>query len=119
VSGGFSSWRQIRRFRLSVPCRYKCGRNVSQIQICISSGLTIQVLNGIRFDRELMRERGKAIGREFRGKGVNVALGPMMYALFRLLYFTINQLHRNIGRVAEGGRNWEGLYGRFQLAHRN
>ena len=33
------------------------------------------------------------MGREFKGKGVNVALGPMM----------------NMGRVANGGRNWEGF----------
>ncbi|KAJ7073412.1 glycoside hydrolase, partial [Mycena belliarum] len=33
------------------------------------------------------------MGREFVGKGVNVALGPMM----------------NIGRIAQGGRNWEGF----------
>ena len=33
------------------------------------------------------------MGQEFRGKGVNVALGPMM----------------NMGRVAAGGRNWEGF----------
>jgi hypothetical protein len=33
------------------------------------------------------------MGREHVGKGVNVALGPMM----------------NIGRVAGGGRNWEGF----------
>ena len=33
------------------------------------------------------------MGREQKGKGVNVALGPMI----------------NIGRVAEGGRNWEGF----------
>lgn len=33
------------------------------------------------------------MGREFKGKGVNIALGPMM----------------NMGRVAQGGRNWEGF----------
>jgi beta-glucosidase len=33
------------------------------------------------------------MGREFKGKGVHVALGPMM----------------NLGRVAQGGRNWEGF----------
>jgi len=32
------------------------------------------------------------MGAEWRGKGVNVALGPMM----------------NFARVAAGGRNWEG-----------
>lgn len=33
------------------------------------------------------------MGLEHRGKGVNVALGPMM----------------NMGRIAQGGRNWEGF----------
>lgn len=45
------------------------------------------------WNRELMRARGLAMGREHRAKGVNVALGPMM----------------NMGRVAQGGRNWEGF----------
>ncbi|KAG9083181.1 hypothetical protein FRC06_004666, partial [Ceratobasidium sp. 370] len=44
------------------------------------------------WDRDLIRQRGEAMGREFKGKGVHVALGPMM----------------NLGRVAAGGRNWEG-----------
>ena len=33
------------------------------------------------------------MGQEHRGKGVNIALGPMM----------------NMGRIAQGGRNWEGF----------
>ena len=45
------------------------------------------------WNRTLIRQRGKAMGAEFKGKGVNVALGPMM----------------NMGRVPQGGRNWEGF----------
>jgi len=45
------------------------------------------------FNRRLIRLRGLYMGREQVGKGVNIALGPMM----------------NMGRVAEGGRNWEGF----------
>ncbi|KAL4078112.1 glycoside hydrolase superfamily [Scleroderma yunnanense] len=45
------------------------------------------------WNRALIRARGLAMGEEFRGKGVNIALGPMM----------------NLGRVAQGGRNWEGF----------
>lgn len=41
----------------------------------------------------LFRARGVAIGREHLGKGVNVALTPMV----------------NLGRLANGGRNWEGF----------
>ncbi|KAJ3277406.1 hypothetical protein HK104_003323 [Borealophlyctis nickersoniae] len=44
------------------------------------------------FDKTLMETRGRLMGAEFRGKGANVALAPMM----------------NMGRVPEGGRNWEG-----------
>ncbi|OXC81956.1 beta-glucosidase [Cryptococcus neoformans] len=45
------------------------------------------------FDKDLIYARGYALGQEFRGKGVHVALGPMT----------------NMGRVAAGGRNWEGF----------
>jgi beta-glucosidase len=45
------------------------------------------------WNRALIRARGLAIGQENRMKGVNVALGPMM----------------NMGRIAQGGRNWEGF----------
>lgn len=53
------------------------------------AGLTV----ASTWDKELFYRRGKAIGAEFRGKGINVALGPMT----------------NLGRVAAGGRNWEGF----------
>ncbi|KAK1229387.1 hypothetical protein PQX77_007564 [Marasmius sp. AFHP31] len=47
------------------------------------------------FNRTLIRQRGAAMGQEFRGKGIHVALGPMM----------------NIARAPAGGRNWEGFGG--------
>ncbi|THU91448.1 glycoside hydrolase family 3 protein [Dendrothele bispora CBS 962.96] len=47
------------------------------------------------WNRGLIRLRGLLMGREHVGKGVNVALGPMM----------------NMGRIAQGGRNWEGFGG--------
>ena len=47
------------------------------------------------FDRTLMRRRGEAMGNEFRGKGVQVALGPAM----------------NLARAPEGGRLWESFGG--------
>lgn len=46
------------------------------------------------FSRRLMRLRGEALGAEFRGKGVDVMLGPVSGPL---------------GRVPQGGRNWEGF----------
>jgi beta-glucosidase len=42
----------------------------------------------------LFYERARAIGREARGKGVNVLLGPCIGPL---------------GRTPLGGRNWEGF----------
>ncbi|TFY79509.1 hypothetical protein EWM64_g4508 [Hericium alpestre] len=45
------------------------------------------------WDKDLIYQRGVAMGSEHRGKGVNVQLGPMT----------------NMGRVAAGGRNWEGF----------
>ncbi|KAI9434684.1 beta-glucosidase [Lactarius indigo] len=47
------------------------------------------------WQRWLLRARGAAMGNEQVGKGVNIALNPMM----------------NLGRVAQGGRNWEGFGG--------
>ncbi|KZT61640.1 glycoside hydrolase family 3 protein [Calocera cornea HHB12733] len=45
------------------------------------------------WDKQLMYDRGFAMGAEHRGKGVNMIFGPMT----------------NLGRVAAGGRNWEGF----------
>lgn len=46
------------------------------------------------WDKSLMYQWGKALGEEYRGKGVNAVLGPVSGPL---------------GRMARGGRNWEGL----------
>ena len=46
------------------------------------------------FSRKLLHARGSAIGAEFHGKGVDVALGPSVGPL---------------GLFPEGGRNWEGF----------
>ncbi|CAE6463526.1 unnamed protein product, partial [Rhizoctonia solani] len=55
------------------------------------SAFTAGINAAATWDRDLIRARGVALGEEFRGKGVNVALGPAM----------------NLARVAAGGRNWE------------
>ncbi|KAI9752356.1 MAG: hypothetical protein M4579_005664, partial [Chaenotheca gracillima] len=52
------------------------------------------VTTGATWNRTLMYERGRALGRESRLKGVNVLLGPSMGPL---------------GRMPAGGRNWEGF----------
>ena len=44
------------------------------------------------FDRQLMLRHGELMGREFRCKGVNIALAPMI----------------NMLRSPGAGRNWEG-----------
>lgn len=49
---------------------------------------------GASWNRNLTHERARHIGAEFRRKGVNVALGPVAGPL---------------GRMAKGGRNWEGF----------
>jgi beta-glucosidase len=52
------------------------------------------ITTGATWDKSLMLARGVALGQEFRGKGVNVYLGP-----------TVGPL----GRKPRGGRNWEGF----------
>jgi beta-glucosidase len=47
------------------------------------------------FDKDLIYARGNAMGKEFKAKGVNIALGPAM----------------DIGRNAAGGRIWESFGG--------
>jgi hypothetical protein len=54
-----------------------------------ASGISV----GASWNRNLSDARGYYMGNEFRTKGVNVALGPVVGPL---------------GRMAEGGRNWEG-----------
>ncbi|KAJ5773338.1 hypothetical protein N7457_008234 [Penicillium paradoxum] len=53
-------------------------------------GITV----GATFNKDLMYERGVALGEEARGKGVNVLLGPSVGPL---------------GRKPRAGRNWEGF----------
>ncbi|KAM3516726.1 hypothetical protein NHJ13051_009640 [Beauveria bassiana] len=55
-----------------------------------SSGLHV----GASWDKHLTYQRGLWMGREFRAKGVNIALGPNAGPL---------------GRTPLGGRNWEGF----------
>ncbi|KAJ5137143.1 hypothetical protein N7448_005697 [Penicillium atrosanguineum] len=49
---------------------------------------------GASWNKELAKQRGAHMGEEFRKKGVNMVLGPVTGPL---------------GRIAEGGRNWEGF----------
>ncbi|KAM0345488.1 hypothetical protein ACHAPU_006415 [Fusarium lateritium] len=54
------------------------------------AGITV----GATFNKKLMYQRGKAHGKEAKGKGINVILGPAIGPL---------------GRAPAGGRNWEGF----------
>ncbi|KAF9873033.1 glycosyl hydrolase family 3 N terminal domain-containing protein [Colletotrichum karsti] len=49
---------------------------------------------GATWDKNLSYAYGEALGAEYRGKGINIGLGPVGGPL---------------GRIARGGRNWEGL----------
>lgn len=55
-----------------------------------SAGLHV----GASWNRDLAHSRAHYMGAEFRQKGANVALGPMVGP---------------VGRIAKGGRNWEGF----------
>ncbi|KAI0112632.1 glycoside hydrolase family 3 protein [Hypoxylon sp. NC0597] len=52
------------------------------------------ITTGATFNKDLIYQRGVAIGKEFRGKGANFYLGPCVGPL---------------GRKPRGGRNWEGF----------
>lgn len=52
------------------------------------------ITTGATWDKDLIYQRGVAMGQEFRGKGANVYLGP-----------TVGPM----GREPRGGRSWEGF----------
>lgn len=54
------------------------------------AGLSI----GATWNRDIALRRAQFMGREFKGKGANMVLGPVVAPL---------------GKIAEGGRNWEGF----------
>ncbi|CAE6464710.1 unnamed protein product [Rhizoctonia solani] len=60
-----------------------------------ASQFPAQVTVGATWDRELIYERAAALGAEFRGKGIHVALAPVTGG--------------PLGRSPLGGRNWEGF----------
>jgi beta-glucosidase len=65
------------------------------------------------WDKDLIYERGAAMGKEHRGKGVNVALAPMtnMGKWFNCCVIDRRYLCWRAGRQAAAGRNWEGFGG--------
>ncbi|GJN69234.1 hypothetical protein PLICBS_003282 [Purpureocillium lilacinum] len=59
-----------------------------------NSAFPVAVTSGATWSKHLWRDRGKAMGEEAKGKGVDVLLGPVAGP---------------IGRAPEGGRNAEGF----------
>ncbi|KAF2179972.1 glycoside hydrolase family 3 protein [Zopfia rhizophila CBS 207.26] len=66
------------------------GINRADLVSVFPAGLTAAAT----WDVELLYQRGLALGAEYRGKGINVMLGPSVGPM---------------GRHALGGRNWEGF----------
>ncbi|KAK4166554.1 glycosyl hydrolase family 3 N terminal domain-containing protein [Cladorrhinum sp. PSN259] len=60
----------------------------------LSSAFPAGINAAATFSKRLLRARGRALGAEFKGKGVDVMLGPASGPL---------------GRAPKGGRNWEGF----------
>ncbi|KAI6118095.1 glycoside hydrolase superfamily [Pisolithus sp. B1] len=82
-------WEHPSRRQLPRTCDSPLGVRFTDFVTAFPAGITA----ASTWNRALIRARGHALGQEFHAKGVNVALGPMM----------------NMGRVAQGGRNWEGF----------
>ncbi|KAJ6041364.1 uncharacterized protein N7446_010747 [Penicillium canescens] len=80
--------------RLGYPgiCLQDAGNGVRGTDMVNSYASGIHV--GASWNQQLAYDRAKEMGREFKRKGVNVALGPVVGPL---------------GRIARGGRNWEGF----------
>ena len=80
--------------RLSFPglCVTDAGNGVRGTDFV--TGFASGIHAGASWNKQVVYQRGVDQGGEFRLKGVNLQLGPMMGPL---------------GRVAEGGRNWEGF----------
>ena len=80
--------------RLNWPglCLSDAGNGVRNTEFVNSWPSGIHV--GASWNRNMAYQRALHMGAEFKTKGVNVALGPVVGPL---------------GRVDEGGRNWEGI----------
>lgn len=82
--------RSIPRLNFTGLCLSDAGQGVRATDFV--SGFPSEVHVGASWNKNLARRRAESLGLEFRVKGVNVALGPVVGP---------------VGRVATGGRNWE------------
>lgn len=76
------------------------------------SGFASGIHIGATWNATLAYERAVFMGAEFKKKGVNVALGPVvgMLAQLHCMGYVLTCLRLGpIGRIAEGGRNFEGF----------
>ena len=67
------------------PLGIRFGDRITQFPAGITTGAT--------WNKKLMYQRGRALGREAKGKGIHVLLAPVVGPL---------------GKLPAGGRNWEG-----------
>ncbi|RYP66087.1 hypothetical protein DL771_007978 [Monosporascus sp. 5C6A] len=82
----------IPRLNFSGLCLSDAGQGVRATDFV--SGFPSGIHVGASWNRALARSRAESMGLEFWVKGVNIALGPVVGPL---------------GRVVTGGRNWEGF----------
>lgn len=82
----------IGRLGFSGICLQDAGNGIRATDMVNSYASGIHV--GAAWNRNLAYSRAQFMGAEFKRKGVNVALGPVVGPL---------------GRIARGGRNWEGF----------
>ncbi|KAI0601324.1 glycoside hydrolase family 3 protein [Biscogniauxia sp. FL1348] len=82
----------IPRMNFSGLCLTDAGQGVRAADFV--SGFPSGIHVGASWNRALARSRAESMGLEFRVKGVNIALGPVVGP---------------VGRVVRGGRNWEGF----------
>lgn len=90
LNGCSGNIRAIPRLNFTGLCLSDAGQGVRATDFV--SGFPSEVHVGASWNRPLARRRAESLGLEFRVKGVNVALGPVVGP---------------VGRVATGGRNWE------------
>lgn len=80
--------------------------NRNELVSVFPAGLTLAAT----WDKDHFEDRAKAIGKEFRGKGAQIALGYVLYIDLRgkrLLTGLIRPSIGPLGRHPLGGRNWE------------
>ncbi|KAG6051909.1 hypothetical protein E4U39_006431 [Claviceps sp. Clav50 group G5] len=82
----------ISRLNFSGMCLSDSGNGLRNTDLVNAYPAGLHV--GASWNKALTRERGAAMGGEFRRKGVNVFLGPVVGPA---------------GRIVRGGRNWEGF----------